>query len=143
MGRINLGKVIVGGLVAGVILNVFDIAGAMLLFQEDMKELVARLHLDPAVMNTDMAHILPWIIIDFILGILLVLAYATMRPRFGPGPKTALMSGFLLYATVTVLMYGFMKMGIFTSAAFVKNSMFYLVAWLVASVAGAALYKET
>ena len=142
MGRINLGKVLVGGLVAGVVLNVCDIVGGMYLFMDDQKELVSRLHLDPAVLNMDMAHALPWIVIDFIVGILLVLAYAMVRPRFGPGPKTALTSGLLLYGVVTVIMYGFTKMGIFTTSGFVKMSIFYAVVWLVGSVVGAALYKE-
>jgi hypothetical protein len=83
-----------------------------------------------------------WIVIDFIWGLLLVFAYAGMRPRFGPGPKTAVISGLTLWLAVTSTLAGLMAMGIFTQQAFIKNAALYLASTLVASLVGAALYKE-
>src|SRR5207249_10688613 len=74
MGKINLQKVIVGGLVAGVVLNVVD----YLLFGVVLKK-------DLPVMSTN--TILWFVLMDFLYGIFLVWFYAAIRPRFGPGPR--------------------------------------------------------
>jgi len=141
MAGINYGRVVGGGIVAGVILNVFDAVGGMTIFAEEQKQMFERLHL-PA-MDQSFSAMLPLILIDLLIGIIMIFTYAAIRPRFGPGPKTAVLAGFVLYATVTILMYAFTSMGIFTRDAYVKNAVFYAVAWILAAVAGGALYKET
>jgi hypothetical protein len=83
-----------------------------------------------------------WIVVDFLWGLLLVFAYAAIRPRFGPGPKTAMISGVMLWLGVTVVLAGFSSMGIFTQQAYMKSSALALVSTLVPSLAGAWLYKE-
>jgi hypothetical protein len=140
MAGINYGRVIGGGLVAGVILNVFDAVGGMTIFAQEQKAMFERLHL-PA-MDQSFSAMLPLIVIDFLIGIIMIFTYAAIRPRYGPGPKTAALAAFLLYATVTILMYAFTAMGIFTPDAYVKNAVFYAVSWILAGVAGAAVYKE-
>ncbi len=141
MTGINTGKVIVGGLVAGLVANVIDMATNFTILMDDMKAMVDRLHLDPSLM-TSPAGIATWIAVDFVFGMLLVFTYAAMRPRFGPGPKTALIAGLTLYIGVTAVLSGFAMMGIFTTGAFVKGSACALISTLVSSVAGAAVYKE-
>ena len=63
----------------------------------------------------------PWIVIDFLFGILIVWTYAAMRPRFGPGPKTALIAGITLYLAVTTVLYGFTSMGMMSIRAFARG----------------------
>jgi hypothetical protein len=139
--RINIGRVVIGGLVAGVVLNVLDMIVGILVLADDMKAMVDRLNLDPVVL-TDVAYMAPWIVIDFLYGLLIVWTYAAIRPRFGPGPRTALVAGLLLYAQTTMVLYGFMAMGVFERGAFVRNALCYLVSTGVASLAGCALYRE-
>jgi hypothetical protein len=139
MSAINTGRVIGGGLLAGVVMNAVDFAGQMLL-KDDMSQMVDRLGLDPSVLEP--ANALPWVAVDFVYGILLVLNYAAMRPRFGPGPKTALLAGFMLYGAVTVMLYGFMTMGVFTDAMFVKGSACAAVGTALASLVGGWMYRE-
>jgi len=139
LSAINTGRVIGGGLLAGVVMNAMDFAGQMLL-KDDMSQMVDRLGLNPSVLEPVNAP--PWVAVDFVYGILLVLNYAAMRPRFGPGPKTALLAGFMLYGAVTVILYGFMTMGIFTEALFVKAAACTAVGTALASVAGAWAYRE-
>lgn len=141
MTRINVGKVILGGLVAGIVMNIIDFATGYLILMNDMKATMERLHLNAASMDT-MAGWIPWILVDMLSGLILVFAYAAMRPRFGPGVRTALVSSFTLYLAVTVVLYGFMSMGIFTPDVYVKSSLCALVSVLVSGVAGAALYTE-
>ena len=138
---INTGKVIAGGLLAGVVLNVFDVVGNMTLFAEDNAEMLKRLNLNPAV-ATDFSFAVPWIVVDFVVGLLIVFTYAGFRPRFGPGARTALIAGFALWLAVTAVLTGFTSMGVFTQSMMIKGSLFALVNTAVASVVGAWVYSE-
>lgn len=141
MAGINTGKVLAGGLVAGIVMNVIDMTTGFLFLMNDMTATMDRLGLDSSSMNS-FAGMAPWIVVDLLLGFIVVFAYAAMRPRFGVGPRTALIAGLTLYLTVTVVLYGFAAMGIFTMGLYVKSSAFSLISVLVASVAGAAVYRE-
>jgi hypothetical protein len=139
MGKINTGRVLIGGLAAGVVANLFDFISNEYLLKADWEVVASLRNLDPAALQASMTT---WIIVDFVFGILLVFAYAAMRPRFGPGPKTALVSGFTLFIAVTAILSGFVAMGMFTQAIFLKGTLFSVVTTAAASLAGASLYKE-
>lgn len=139
MSGINVGRVLVGGLVAGVVANAIDYAINRYLMVDESSEMIARLNLNP---ETVAASATTWIVVDFIWGLLLVFTYAGIRPRFGPGPKTAVIAGVILWLAVAVTMAGLMAMGVFTQQAWMKSSALYLVSALAASIAGAAVYKE-
>lgn len=139
MSGINVGRVLVGGLVAGVVANAIDYAINTYLMVDESSEMIARLNLNP---ETVAASATTWIVVDFIWGLLLVFTYAGIRPRFGPGPKTAVIAGVILWLAVAVTMAGLMAMGVFTQQAWMKSSALYLVSALAASIAGAAVYKE-
>lgn len=141
MGRINMTRVILGGLVAGIVANIIDAVTGMVFMKQDMLDMLQRLNLDTSAMDS-MSGILPWVAVDLAYGFLIVLTYAGLRPRFGPGPMTALYAGFLLYAAVTITLYGFMSMGLFTADMFVKSAGFAVISTALASLAGAAVYTE-
>ena len=138
---INSGKVVSGGLLAGLVMNVFDMLWNYTLLADDMKEMIDRMHLDPALM-TDFSKAIPWIVIDFVLGVLTVWTYAAMRPRFGAGAKTAILAGMVPFVGITAVLYGFTAMGVFTMGMFVKSSCLAIVSMALGSVAGAWAYKE-
>ena len=79
MGGINLARVLIGGIVAGVVANAGDYLVNQVILVEDGTQLVQRLNLDSAQVE---ASATTWIVADFLYGILLVFAYAAMRPRF-------------------------------------------------------------
>lgn len=141
MTRINIGRVFIGGLVAGVVANVVDMLTNLVILKDSMAAELERLHIDPAVASSG-GVAATWIIVDFILGVLIVWTYAAIRPRFGPGPKTALVAGFLLYVAVTVVLYGFTSIEMISRGVFVESSLASLVSVVLASLAGCALYKE-
>lgn len=141
MAAINTGKVVAGGLVAGLVANVIDFVTNNYILMGDWQALATAHNMDPAAMNSP-AVAGTWIVIDFLFGILLVWTYAAIRSRFGAGPKTAIYAGLLLYIAVTFVLFGFTMMGIFTMTLFVKGSLAAIVSTLAASVAGAAIYKE-
>jgi hypothetical protein len=80
---------------------------------------------------------------DFIVGILTVWLYAAIRPRYGPGPKTAIYAGL----TVWFLAYLRSRLGLVALGVFSTGLMAFAVLWafvemILASLAGAWLYKE-
>jgi hypothetical protein len=141
MASINTGRVVAGGLVGGVVSNACDFLLRMTVMKDDMAALAQRFGMDPAAMQS-MSAAAPWIVIDFVMGILTVFTYAAMRPRFGPGPKTAVIAGVTLYLAVTAVLYGFTSMGMMPMGALTRGSAAELVSTVLASLAGAAVYKE-
>lgn len=141
MSAINYGRVVVGGLVAGVVLNVLDTINGMFIVRSDFEANSARLGIDPAVSQSPSVMV-TWIVVDFLVGMLLVWLYAAIRPRFGPGLKTALIAGLYFWAGVTLVIYGFTEMGLFSSSLFWKALPFQLVIALAGAAAGGWAYKE-
>src|SRR5919198_5438622 len=85
---INTNKVVVGGLVAGLVITVINyIVFALLLRSRMDAEMAAAA---PTLQGKGMGpgSIAVHVISDFVLGILLVWLYAAIRPRFGPGMGT-------------------------------------------------------
>ncbi len=90
MGKINYGRVILGGLLAGVVINIFEMGFGMLMMEEWQAALKA-VGISWEMTQTDMI-VFP--LLSFVIGITAVWLYAVARPRFGPGPKTAACIGF-------------------------------------------------
>src|SRR5262245_30483796 len=89
MSGINTRRVILGGLVAGLVANAFDFVITNYLLAAEFNSMLARLSVDSAATRG-------WIGVfaaaDFAWGFLLVFTYAAIRPRFGPGPRTAVLA---------------------------------------------------
>jgi hypothetical protein len=141
MASINTGKVIVGGLVAGVVANAIDFVTNTYVLAPDWAAFAQGHNLDPNAMNSP-AVAATWITVDFLFGWLMVWTYAAVRPRLGPGVSTALIVGLVIYLAPTLVLFGFTQMGLMTMTMFVKGSCGAIVATLAAAVAGAAVYTE-
>jgi hypothetical protein len=135
---LNSGKVVVGGLVAGVVANVLDYVFQGIVLRPDFEIMQQRLNLDPAAANNPV----PWIVVDFILGFLLIITYVGFRTRWGPGPKTAIYAGVVLFVGIAAVMGALASIGIFTIDTYMKSSALSLVTMISASLAGAYVYKE-
>jgi hypothetical protein len=142
MASIDTGKVIAGGLLAGLVFNVLDFLNTFLVVGDDFRSNATRLGLDPGAAESS-AGIATWVVIDFLLGILVVWTYAAMRPRFGAGPRTAIYAGLVPYAGITLILFGLTQGGLFPMALFVKMAVISLVITCVGAIAGAWAYKES
>lgn len=138
----NTGKVIVGGLVAGLVFNIGDFIINTMILAAENAALLTRLGLDPAAMES-FAGIAPWIVIDFLFGLLVVWTYALVRPRLGPGVGTAVIAGLIPYLGATLVLAGFTSMGVFPMSLFITGSIAALVNTAIGSVAGAWVYTES
>jgi uncharacterized membrane protein YcfT len=138
MGTINLKGVIVGGLVAGLILNAVHYVLWGVLLAKDLAGALQAMGKSPA------ASLVPlFIVLDFLYGITLVYLYAAIRPRYGPGPKTAICAGLIMWVIAGLLRelgeapFGFLPMRLYLLGVVVS-----LVLMPVAAVAGARFYNE-
>ncbi len=137
--KINFGRVLLGGLVAGLVLNVGEYVLNDKVLASQMKDYFS-LHNFPTPAGKAIAIA---IVMTFVLGIVIVLGYAAIRPRFGAGPKTAIIAG--LFAWFGVYFYGNVLGAAF---GFVPTNILpLLLAWgfveyLLGAIAGAWLYKE-
>src|SRR5262249_8469890 len=82
------------------------------------------------------------VIMPLVLGISTMWLYAAIRPRYGPGPKTAALAGFAVWlfgswVDATWAVFKAVRPGAFVAPAAVS-----LPIVLVAAVVGAWLYKE-
>jgi hypothetical protein len=141
MAGINYGRVVIGGLAAGVVANAFDFVTNMYLMAGDIERMARRLNLDMNLINSPSVG-MRWVAVDFVLGLLIVWTYAAMRPRFGAGPATAVKAALVLLVAITAVLFGFSGMGIFTPDTLMKGALFSAIAMIAAGLAGAAVYKE-
>jgi hypothetical protein len=139
MNKINFRRVVLGGLVAGLILNIGEFLLNEVIFVKQMEEMARRLNVPRPGAN----FITIAVVITFLLGIVIVCIYAMIRPRFGPGPKAAIIAA--LVAWFCIYFYS----GILNGAIFgiptnwlAMGILWGLVEYALAALGGAWLYEE-
>jgi hypothetical protein len=139
---INTTKVLLGGIVAGVVMNIIDFAGNMFIFAARMKAETDAFKPGLADQMNKPSIMASYIIMDLILGIALVWTYAAIRPRFGPGMKTATYAALLFWILGGIFYSGYLHMGMMSVGLWVQFALFGLVNFLVSAWVGAKLYTE-
>jgi hypothetical protein len=139
---INTQKVLIGGIAAGVVMNVVDfisnkfIVGARMAAEsEAFKPGMAASMMTTSVMVS-------YLVMDLALGILLVWTYAAIRPRFGPGLKTAVYAAVLFWLLAGIFLSGYLHMGMMSSGLWWTFAIVGLVNFLLSGWVGARLYSE-
>ena len=139
MGGINLGRVIGGGIVAGIVYNVGEAILNMVVLAAEMEGFQKKFSLPP--IGGD--FIMKATIFMFVVGILNVFLYAAIRPRFGAGVKTAVIAGLLVWALSFLYATLFnVWLGLFPMAPALLGVGWELVEAVLASIAGAWAYRE-
>lgn len=139
MGGINFGRAILGGLVAGVVMNIGEWVLNGVIFAKQMTEYMTE-HKFPQPTGTAIGIAMA---MTFVLGVVMIVGYAAIRSRFGAGPKTAIIAalfawfGAVVYPNVIGAGFGFIP----------TNVLLILLGWeiveyIIAAIAGAWLYKE-
>jgi hypothetical protein len=140
MGKINFGRVLLGGLVAGMILTIGEYLINDVILAKQMAETYRHLN----VPKPGNHFIIAATVVTILLGILLVWLYALIRTRLGPGPKAAVVAAIILWFGIYV--YGGVIYGMLFQIP--MNLMLIGFAWgfveyIVAALAGGALYSES
>lgn len=140
MGKINVGRWILGGIVAGI---VGDILGYLV----DGVWLAPRWAVSMKILGRtefSSSQVLWFNLIGIVLGIMAVWVYAAIRPRFGAGVKTAIWAGIAVWIMGALLPNAsFMfATGLFSKRLTLYTTLGALVEIVVGTIAGASLYKE-
>jgi len=136
MGRINWSRVVLGGVVAGVVVNLLE--GALGFLMHSQWEAAMKNMKPPS--GAVMAAHLVW---SFVIGIAAIWLYAAVRPRYGPGPATALRIGFVVWLFVhATFSFAAGSMELLPSKIMWISAAWSLPETLLATLAGAWLYRE-
>ena len=142
MGRINWGRVFLGGLLAGVVIDIGEYLFHAVLFKDQVAEMMRAMGKDPASVMSGNAIVI-WNILGFLAGIGAVWGYAAIRPRFGAGAKTAMIAGVAVWYFSRFLgAIGEMNMGMASQKMITTGLVWGLVEIVIATIAGAWAYKE-
>lgn len=132
----NTKRIIVGGLLAGLIITIGETVLNLLIIGKDVQ---ASLHQSP--MGTTPIGV--FVLRCLVLGAVSVLLYAAMRPRLGPGPKSAITAGILVFLIGTLFpAFGLAMNGVFPARALLTAIIWGAIELPLATVAGAWLYRE-
>jgi hypothetical protein len=140
MGKINFGRVLLGGLLAGVVMNIGEYILNEKVLGAQMKEFMVK-HNFPAEPGVN--FIIAAVVATFVLSIVMIWVYALIRPRLGPGPKAAIVAAFILWFGVNLYSSVFFVMlfgSPVSTAAF--GCVWGLVEYSLAAMAGGWLYRE-
>lgn len=141
MGNINVRRVLIGGLVAGIIMFVGDGVVHGVLLKQYWVEAMAALGRKAA--EGDQAGMPYFAAYDLCKGLGAAGLYAAMRPRFGAGLKTAVMAGLATWAlTVPIPLCGMLPMHWFGRRMALAWALYAVVPMIVGAIAAGFLYKE-
>ena len=138
MGKMNASRVILGGIVAGIVANILEYLLHEVILKAEHAEAMKALG---KTMPEGGSTIVVWLIYGFAWGIATIALYAGIRPRFGPGPMTAIRAAVLSWFLGSFLM-GVAMWNMTVMAFSGTTAVGELVIAIVATLAGAAVYKE-
>ena len=137
--KINFGRVLLGGLVAGVLMNIGEYLLNDKVLGAQMKSYFSEHRFpEPGGKAIGIA-----VVMVFVLGIVMILGYVAIRPRFGPGPKTAIIAGLFagfgvyFFNNIVAAAFGFVPTDILPIVLG-----WGLVEYVLGALVGAWLYKE-
>lgn len=139
MGKINIGRWLLGGIVGGIV-------GGILAFLVDGMWLAKRWSAGMTALGRNPGQN-EWIWFDLlgiVAGLTAVWIYAAIRPRFGAGVKTAIYAGLAAWILAALIPNAsFMwAAGLFTKHLALYTTIGGLFEYVVGTVVGAAIYKE-
>jgi hypothetical protein len=137
--KLNLKRVLLGGLVAGLILNIGEGLLNEVFLVRQLEETAQRLHVArPGATFNTIAFVL-----TLALGFIIVLVYALIKFRLGAGTKTAVTAGLIVWFIVYV--YTGILTGILIAlrpTLMIVGIGWGLLEYLLAAIIGSAFYKE-
>ena len=135
---LNWRRVFLGGLLAGLIVNVFQILWSGIVLGRQWQAAIQAL-------DRPLPRAAVWIFVveSFGMGIVATWLYAAVRPRFGPGPKSAILAGFVYWIIGYALpAMGIAQTGVFPVSLLVFTNLGGLIVIILATLVGASFYNE-
>ena len=142
MATINWGRLIVGSLIAAIIMFVTDGFIHETIAKSDWMAVYNGLRATmPEPHGSSMVY---FALFELGRGFTAIMFYVLMRAYFGAGPKTAVLAGVVGWIAFSLTgPVQFIPLGFFSNALWLKVGAIHLITSIVATIAGAALYKDT
>lgn len=140
MSKMNWKRVFLGGLVAGIVFIVLVFASYFIYLGDAWKCVMEELGYP---LSESVGMYIYSIVGCFVVGILAVWFYAAIRPRYGAGPATAVLAGFVFWVLSVLLPYiSISTLGMFPVRLLIIDCLIALVIMVVATFLGAWVYRE-
>jgi hypothetical protein len=140
MGKTNWKRMFLGGLLTGFVFIILEIAVLAIYLEDHWISVFESLNPNFQVTPTYQGL---WILNSFISAILAVWLYSAIRPRYGAGPKTAVIAGiafWIMRILLPAVAYG--STGLFPVKLLVIEDIFSLIICILGTLLGAWVYKE-
>lgn len=139
MGGINVMRWLLGGIAAGVVIWVFEGAGSIF-YMGDMEAALAAHNM---TMELSAGVLMLTVALSMLVGLTLVFFYAAVRPRFGPGPKTATMVAVVLWISSYLLsLIGYGMIDLYPKSMLTLWGLIGLIEMIAAAYVGGWIYRE-
>ena len=138
MGKINWGRVFLCGLVSGAVWGVISGPVLLVIGQDFLAAIPVGNFFSPLQPGLVAFYSLLW----FVMGVWMMWLYAAIRPRYGPGPKTAAIAGLATAVFGIVADAVWVSMGVVPVEVVVAPVVAAVPILIVAAMTGARLYKE-
>lgn len=142
MGKINWGRVFLCGLMTGAVWSVLLGIIVVLVGRDFVAAVLAAGRPAYFFPRTQAGANVFVVMINLLVGIWTMWLYAAIRPRYGPGPKTAAVAGFACWVFVALADAIWSSFGLIPPKVLVAPVAASLPAMIVAVVVGAWPYKE-
>lgn len=140
MGKINIGRVVLGGIVAGVVMDLLGyLVDGLLLGQKWSDDMIVL-----GRSEFSSTQLIEFNLLGIVTGLVAIWIYAGIRPRFGAGVKTAIYAGIAVWIVGVLLPNAsFMYVaGLFSRHLTLYTTLGGLVEVVVGTIAGMVLYKD-
>lgn len=139
MSSINVGRWLAGGVAAAVV--IFAVEGVASVFYLDrMMASLADHGLGMEMSGSAMART---VMVSLVSGLVLIFFYAAVRPRFGPGPRTAILVAVFLWLGGSFLsLVGYQMVGMYPNGMLVMWGIVGIVEMIIAALVGGWIYRE-
>lgn len=139
----NAQKVAVGGVAAGVVILALDFVNTMFVMGERFTAELEALNPSLAANMESTGALAGFAVVDIAFGAMLVWLYAAIRPRFGPGPKTAVYAGLYFWLLTGAVWASLAAIGMFSWGLYAMGGAAWLITSLAAAYVGGMIYTET
>ncbi len=140
MAHTNRGRVILGGLLAGVVINLVEFVTNGVVLKDAWGQAMQAMGKPAQPSGTEILLFNVW---GFLLGIAAVWLYAAIRSRYAAGVATAVRAGLAAwFLSVFLADLGLAATGIFPVRLMVITALVQLFEIPIATVVGAWIYKE-
>jgi hypothetical protein len=142
MNKINVGRMLLGGIVAGVLMFLADGFIHEKLLHEHWLDAMkaAGRSVEGEEHGADLAY---FAVFELLRGLALAWLYAVIRSHFGPGPKTAIIAALAVWALMFPLPFiSEIPIGFYTTTMMAMWSLYELITSVAGGLVAGALYKD-